>query len=106
MNYRHGDMALIRIEKLPEGLIKSDSKVLMTGSGGNDHTYNVGEFYPKVVDNFIFGYFVAYTETKLFHLEHGCKKTSELKEMPFRADVYMLKKQNAYINGQMKPVID
>ena len=70
---RHGDLCLVYEEngeaiKLPEGLKKSDSKVLLIGSGGNSHTYDNGEFYPTPEKDFVIGYFVAFSNTKFFHL--------------------------------------
>lgn len=115
---RHGDMALIWIDKLPEGLTKSDSKVLMTGSGGNDHTYINGEFYPKQVDQFVFGYFKALDNCKLYHKEHGEKDkdrkfltevidSQELKVTIIPAGkIAVLKKQNEDTHTGMKPVVD
>jgi len=44
-NIRHGDMALIGIDKLPNGLKQSKDKVLMVGSHGNNHSFDVGKFY-------------------------------------------------------------
>ena len=107
-NYRHGDMALIGINELPAGLNKSASKVLMTGSGGNHHTYDKGEFYP--VDGggrFVIGCFVAADATKLYHPEHGEKvKGKKLREAKIAAGVYEIRKQQEDTHEGMKPVID
>ena len=46
-NIRHGDLSLIGIEKLPGGLVASDTKVLMVGSGGNNHIITEGTVYLK-----------------------------------------------------------
>lgn len=106
-NYRHGDMALIGINELPAGLKKSASKVLMTGSGGNHHTYDKGEFYPASVDRFIIGYFVAVDATKLYHPEHGEKtKGKKLREAKIEAGIYAIRKQQEDTHEGMKPVID
>ena len=108
-NYRHGDMALIGIKELPEGLKKSASKVLMTGSGGNHHTYDKGEFYPADGGGgFIVGYLVVATDTtKLLHPEHGEKvKGKKLREAKIAAGIYEIRKQKEDTHEGMKPVID
>src|SRR3990172_310530 len=43
---RHGDLGLFLIDELPKGLKKSDSKVLLKGSHGNEHYVDKGVFYP------------------------------------------------------------
>jgi hypothetical protein len=108
MNIRHGDMALISIDKLPEGLKKKNTKVLMTGSGGNDHTFSGGEFYPHA-DGQIVGYFVAQKGAKLFHPEHGDKtqrKVSGLLQASVDEGVYSVTKQIEDTHEGMKAVED
>ena len=107
MNIRHGDLAFIGIDKLPEGLkLLSDSKVLMQGSGGHDHKYDNGEFYPKKENDFIIGYFVA-KETTLYHPDHGEKVDgSELRTAKIPDGFYELRRQNEETNDGMKPVLD
>ncbi len=104
MNYRHGDLALISIDKLPDGLKKSDSKVLMTGSGGNDHSFDNGEFYPHRKDDFIFGYFVA-NNTTLLHKEHG-KRAKGLWKAKIKDDIYELRNQVEQTHQGMRQVVD
>ena len=105
-NVRHGDLALIGIEKLPEGLKKSESKILMTGSGGNDHSFNRGEFYPHQEQPNIIGYLVA-ENTTLFHKEHGkVVKGKDLREAKIQDGIYQLKNQIEDTHAGMKPVID
>jgi hypothetical protein len=107
MNIRHGDLALIQLDKLPEGLKKSNSKVLMTGSGGNNHTYDNGVFYPKKENEFVIGYFVAVDNTKLYHIEHGnIKQNKTLQKTKIPKGIYQLKKQCEETNDGMKPVVD
>ena len=106
MNYRHGDLALISIEKLPEGLVETKSKVIMTGSGGNNHTFNNGKLYLKNVNQFVIGYFEAIEDTKLFHIEHGCKSEGTLKEASIEKGFYEIRKQCEDTHTGMKRVID
>lgn len=103
---RHGDMLLIRIDKLPEGLTENETKILMTGSGGNDHTFSGGRFYPKQVDRFIFGYLVADEDCKLYHPDHGNKKGRGLKVAGIKGGVYELRKQFQFTHAGMQEVID
>ena len=101
-NYRHGDLALIGIEKLPEGMVATKTKVLMEGSHGNAHTINKGKVYLKDANEYVFGYLEA-KGTILSHAEHG-----EGKEKVARIEdgVYELRKQQEKTHEGMKPVID
>jgi hypothetical protein len=104
--YRHGDLALIEVKKLPEGMEKLDSKVLMTGSHGHDHVFDVGEFYP-CINGIVIGYFVATENTKLYHPDHGkVVKGKTLREVVITAGVYELRKQQEDTNEGMRPVED
>ncbi len=106
-NYRHGDLALIGIEALPGDLKKSDSHVLMTGSGGHDHSFDHGKFYPRE-NGLVIGYFVAGKNTRLCHLEHGevIEGKSLLREARIASGVYELRKQHEDTNAGMVPVVD
>lgn len=117
MNIRHGDMALREIDKLPDGLVKSEAKILMTGSGGNNHTYTNGEFYPKQVDQFVFGYFRSLSDCKLYHKGHGQDKDGNFITEIIKGEevkvtcipsskIYELRKQCEDTYDGMKPVID
>jgi hypothetical protein len=111
-SYRHGDCALIEVAELPKGLKKSTSKVLMTGSGGHNHSFDSGEFYPKtdnarIQKGTVIGYFVANNKTRLYHLEHGkVVKGKDLREAKIQAGIYQIRKQVEYTHDGMKPVID
>ena len=70
-NYRHGDMALIGIAELPNGVKKSKTKNIMKGSHENDHSFDDGIlFLPKSNNDFVIGYLEA-KNTTLLHLDHG-----------------------------------
>jgi hypothetical protein len=106
MNYRHGDCGLIGIDKLPEGLTASKNKVLMVGSGGNDHAFTEGTFYPKKYGQTI-GYFVAVDRTKLIHPDHGeIVSGKKLREASIISGVYRVVKQVEQTHSGMVPVVD
>lgn len=105
-NYRHGDMALIGIKQLPEDIKKSKSKVLMKGSGNNNHSFDNGKFYPHNKGEFVFGYFVA-ENTTLFHKDHGkIVEGKRLRQAKIDKGIYELRRQNEDTHEGMKPVID
>ncbi|MDE2015898.1 MAG: hypothetical protein KGI72_05245 [Patescibacteria group bacterium] len=105
-NYRHGDLVLIGIEKLPEGLTEATTKELIRGSGGNPHTIDRGEIYFKEVNEFVFGYLVA-KDTTLRHREHGKKISGkELLEAKINDGVYELRRQVEKTHEGMAPVQD
>ena len=107
MNIRHGDMCLIGIEKLPEGLVPAKTNVLMRGSGGNDHAFTEGTFYPTTKDQFVFGYFVAQKGCKLLHPDHGKKiKKKSLREASVPEGIYELRRQFEDTHEGMKEVVD
>jgi len=97
MIIRHGDLALVKIDKLPKGLLETKTKVLLTGSHNNNHSISVGKVYFKQVDGFVFGYLVA-KKTTLNHIEHGGVKLVD--------GVYELRKQVEQTHDGLKPVID
>ena len=102
--YRHGEIAFVEIDKFPDNMKVSESKEFLRGSHGNPHKYDNGEFYPKVEDDFVFGYFKA-KNTTLFHVEHG-KGTNKLKKAKLKNGVYQLRRQNEIVNDELKKVID
>ena len=102
--YRHGEIGFTKIDKLPEGLKKSNTKTFLIGSNNNPHTYDNGSLYFKDEDIFIFGYFEA-KDTKLYHCEHG-KGKDKLKIAKLPDGFYQLRRQVETINKQMRPVID
>ena len=102
--YRHGEISFVKIGTLPSDLTKSDSKEFIKGSHGNSHSFDKGELYLKNVDSYIFGYFVA-KNTNLLHPEHGEGK-GKLKKAELPDGIYELRKQQEFVNSEMKPVID
>lgn len=105
--YRHGDLALVAVDSIPKGLKASESKVLMTGSGGNDHVFGEGMFYPAPSGDFILGYLDAPKGTTLSHPDHGAiVKSKTLREANLPAGCYELHRQQEYTHQGMRPVID
>ena len=104
--YRHGEIAFLSVDKLPENLTKSDEKVLIKGQNGHSHSIDNGILYFVNEDMYVFGYLVA-QNTSLLHDEHGVivdGQESRFAKLP--DGVYQLRKQQEYINNEMKPVVD
>ena len=99
-NYRHGNICLLGIEKLPEGLIPSKTQILIQqGSGGNPHTFKGGVFYPKKEGDFLLGYLEA-KKTKLYHVEHSPEGAA------IEDRIYEVRFQVEATHEGMKQVID
>ena len=97
--YRHGEILLIK-SKLPKGLTKSNSNVIMTGSHGNNHSIDNGTLY-FVNDGQVFGYLVA-KNTHLLHPEH----TEKGNPCPIKDGTYQLIKQVEYTPDGLVPIVD
>lgn len=100
--YRHGEILLVKVDSLPIGLELSNSKILMTGSHGNNHSIDNGELY--FVNNeseFTFGYLVA-KDTSLYHPEHK----DDTGKAKIKDGIYQLIKQQEYTPDGLVPIID
>ena len=105
--YRQGDLAYEVIDKLPDGLIPSKTKVILqNGSGGNPHTFKSGVFYPKVENEYVIGYLKAEKGCKLYHIEHGDKKEDTIRFGSLPVGVYKVRRQNEERIDGLRPVID
>jgi len=103
---RHGDLALVPLKKLPEGLTEEKAKTIMTGSNDNPHTFDNGKLYFKDADEFVFGYLAA-KNTTLCHKEHGKKVKGKLLRVAKIPDgIYELRKQCEFVNEEIMPVKD
>lgn len=102
---RHGDLALVKVETLPDGLIPSDSNVMMQGSGGNNHAVKNGVIYFKEVDQFVFGYLMAQPKCQLVHPDHG-NGCGAVKTAPLEEGIYELRRQFEQTHDAMRPVVD
>jgi hypothetical protein len=102
---RHGDLALVLVDKLPEGLTPSTTKTLMQGANKNNHDVTGGTVYLKDVDQFVFGYLVAGDNCTLIHPDHGAGK-GPLKTAKLPAGTYELRRQFEETHEAFKPVID
>lgn len=102
--YRHGEIAFVKIDKLPTNLTETKQKEFLKGSHGNPHTFDNGSLYLKNVDSNVFGYFVA-KNTTLFHKEHG-EGNDKPREAKLPNGTYELRRQVEFINDEMKQVID
>jgi hypothetical protein len=99
--YRHGEVMLREVEKLPQDLTKAKTKVFMTGSHGHNHSINTGDLYFHKDGEFIFGYLVA-KNTSLLHPEHS----PNVGDAQIADGVYELRKQQEYTPEGLVPVID
>lgn len=99
--YRHGEILLVKTDKLPEGLEKSKTNIIMVGSHGNSHTIDNGDLYFKKENDFVFGYLVA-KKTSLLHPEHSPK----VGDAKIEDGVYQLIKQQEHTPDGLVPVID
>ncbi len=106
-NYRHGDMSLIGIDKIPNDAKKNNTKTIMQGSGGNNHSFDNGTFYISGSnDIFVIGYLKA-KNTKLFHIDHGKEiQGKALREAVISDGCYEIRRQFEDTNEGMEPVID
>jgi len=72
--YRHGDLLLIPVDSIPEGLPKKDNTELLEGEiSGHVHRLNGGTVYaetPTIANDFLLGFFEIPTETEVTHEEH------------------------------------
>lgn len=102
---RHGDLCLVKIGSLPEGLTPSESNVMMQGSGGNDHAVKSGTIYFRNVNQYVFGYLVAAKGCTLLHPDHGSGK-GDIKTAKVPAGIYELRRQFEQTHDAMKPVVD
>ena len=97
---RQGDLAYIKIDKLPKELKETKTNiVLQNGSGGNSHSFKGGKFYKKEDGQFIIGYLKA-NKTKIYHTEHS-PKGDILKD-----GFYEIRRQNEETINGLKQVID
>lgn len=99
--YRHGEILLVKVNKLPKGLKISDSKCIMQGSHSNSHTIDNGKLYFVKEGTYVFGYLVA-KNTSLLHSEHSPK----IGDAKIKNGIYQLIKQNEYTPSGLIPVQD
>lgn len=98
--YRHGEVLLLKIDKLPDGLTKSNTNVFMVGSHGHNHSIDNGELYLQQ-DGTTHGYLIA-NNTSLIHPEHS----PNVGDAKIEDGIYQIIKQQEYTPDGLKPVID
>ncbi len=103
---RQGDILFVSIDKLPKGLKETKSKVIINGTNGHDHSFNMGKLYMQKEGVYIIGYFEAIEGTKILHPEHGIEVGGKLREGKIKPGFYQLRIQNEDTHEGMKPVID
>lgn len=97
---RQGDLALVRVTKLPKGLKKTKTNLLMKGSHNNDHTAINCDVYFVNEDTFVFGYLRAKKGAKIFHVEHSPKGA----KLP--VGIYQMRKQHQDTHQGLMPILD
>jgi hypothetical protein len=103
---RHGDLVFVPIAKIPRGLKKDTTGILLqTGSSGHPHSYKAGTFYPRVEGDYNLGYLNA-KNTKLYHFEHGDTDVGGLREAELPDDKYEVRRQVEQTQDGMRPVMD
>lgn len=104
--FRHGDLALISVESLPNGVKASESRTLMRGSHGNNHDIaKGGTFYPKEEGQFVLGYLKASAGCCLLHPDHG-EGEGAVRTASIPKGVYELRRQFEHRHEEMRQVID
>jgi len=103
-SYRHGDLVLVEVEKLPKDLEPTNTDVILEGKT-NTHRIVKGKIYFKEVDMFVFGYLEAFQGAYLTHPEHGEGKSKVLKA-PIEPGFYELRRQQEETHEGMKQVED
>ncbi|MEW6733108.1 MAG: hypothetical protein AB1489_17410 [Acidobacteriota bacterium] len=99
MLWRHGDVLIASIEKIPEGAIRRPTNVLVRGEmTGHSHRIEQAETAVTFEHNGQLFLKVTASEAKLIHEEH---KTITL---PY--GVYRVWQQREYIPGSIRKVID
>ena len=101
--YRHGEILLVKTNKIPKEAKERTGNLLLVGSHGNPHRFTGGKIY-NYQNNFIFGYLKA-QDTILYHQTHGDGK-GKLKSCKIPNGIYELRKGQEYVNEEMKPIID
>ena len=104
--FRHGDLGLSPVEKLPGDAEKSKTNVLMKGSNDNDHSIDNGQVYFKDENQSVFGYLIA-KDTTLFHVDHGEQVPGKkLRKAKIPDGIYALRRQVEDTHEGMRPVVD
>lgn len=109
---RQGDLTYIPDQenysvKIPDGLKKADTDVIIKGSGGHDHKVVDGEIYFQSSGQFTIGYLKANKKTKLLHAEHGnIVKGKALKEANLKEGIYEIRRQVEETHEGLRPVLD
>lgn len=103
--YRQGDLAYIAIKELPKGVDAGfkEGIIFSGGTGGHDHSFKGGKFYPVDEQNVI-GYLEA-KKTMLIHPEHGEGKGA-VKTGDIEDGIYKVVRQVEQTHEGMKAVID
>lgn len=93
---RQGDLLIVKVKAIPEGVVKKNDRVLAEGEAtGHVHKLDCGDVYEK---NGVLYFRVEETETRLAHPEHGT--------MIFVPGEYKVIRQREYIPSGWRHVAD
>jgi hypothetical protein len=74
MTIRHGDLLIIQVDSIPDGLPKKENTILLEGESTNHfHRLRGGTVYaerPTRDNNYLLGFFELEKDTELTHEEH------------------------------------
>lgn len=103
--FRQGDLAYIKIDKLPESSVEplNSGTIFSGGTGGHNHEFKGGNFYPVQEENVI-GYLEA-KDTTLLHPEHG-EGEGSMKKGAIADGIYKVVRQVEQTHEGMVPVVD
>ncbi len=107
MNYRHGDLSLTAIEKMPSMASVKRQSQIHGGSHGNPHSIVGGAFYPNPEGENVLGYLRVSKGGYLTHAEHGeVVEGDSLRRAPLEPGIYEVRVQVEDGNEGMKVVVD
>lgn len=104
--FRQGDLGYLKVKSLPKKLNTSfeAGTIFSGGTGGHDHDFKGGKFYPVSDEENVVGYLDA-KNTTLLHPEHG-EGSGAVKTGTIEDGLYKIVRQVEQTHQGMVPVID
>lgn len=95
--YRHGEILLLKIDKMPENAKELETKIFATGSSNNNHSVMTGKLFKKENELYL-----EAKDTSLLHPEHS----PNIGDAKIEDGFYQIITQVEYTPDGLKPVID